>query len=67
MEALNHRIVRRMTIGASVVLAAGGIGTAPLAVSASSPTNGSGHSLSATTRFYVPPPAQARSRRSCSC
>jgi endoglucanase len=47
-----------MTIGASVVLTAGGIGTAPLAVSASSPTNGSGHSLSATTRFYVPPPAQ---------
>lgn len=53
--------VRRMTFAASTALILGALGSVPLTASASPPTpptNGTGHTLSSNTVFYVPPAAK---------
>jgi endoglucanase len=59
---MNRLVVRGLTLAASLAMAAGALGTAALTASAA-PPGGTGHSLPANTRFYVPPPAQGSTQQ----
>ena len=50
--------IRRVTLGAGVAVIVGALGAAPLAASAAPANPAAGRALPASTRFYVPPPAQ---------
>ncbi|HYA00813.1 MAG TPA: glycoside hydrolase family 6 protein [Candidatus Binatia bacterium] len=53
MKPLVGLLLRRARVAAGAALIAGGLGVPPTTASAAGP----GHSLSPTTRFFVPPPA----------
>ena len=55
MKVLSRHLARRAALAAGVAVVGAGLGVAPVAAGSPPP---SGHSLSPSTRFYVPPPAQ---------
>ncbi len=58
MNVLSGHLLRRATFVAGVALVAGALGAMPIVASAAPSIPGSGRTLPANARFYVPPPAQ---------
>jgi endoglucanase len=58
LNVLSGHLLRRATFVAGVALVVGALGAVPIVASAAPSIPGSGRTLPANTRFYVPPPAQ---------